>query len=106
MVVLYGGGLSDGNSHLHDNLPVVLVGGASGQMKGGRHVRYPKDTPMPNLLLTMLDMVGCSRTSSATARAVSAWLGAYHLAARTRGVRQRAAYFFGGSRPRSPRLTR
>ena len=58
MTVLYGGGISDGNSHLHDNLPVVLVGGASGQMKGGRHVRYPKDTPMTNLLLTMLDTVG------------------------------------------------
>ena len=58
MVVLYGGGLSDGNLHLHDNLPVLLVGGASGQMKGGRHIRYPKDTPMPNLLLTMLEMVG------------------------------------------------
>jgi hypothetical protein len=58
MVVLYGGGLSDGNSHLHDNLPVVLAGGASGQLKGGRHIRYPKDTPMPNLLLSMLDMLG------------------------------------------------
>jgi hypothetical protein len=58
MVVLYGGGLSDGNTHLHDNLPVVLVGGASGQMKGGRHVRHPKDTPMTNLLLSMLDVVG------------------------------------------------
>ena len=49
---------SDGNSHLHDNLPTVLVGGASGQLKGGRHIRYPKDTPMTNLLLTMLDMLG------------------------------------------------
>jgi hypothetical protein len=58
MVVLYGGGLSDGNTHLHDNLPVVLAGGASGQLKGGRHVRYPKETPMANLLLSMLDMVG------------------------------------------------
>jgi hypothetical protein len=58
MTVLYGGGISDGNSHLHDNLPVVLVGGASGQMKGGRHIRYAKDTPMTNLLLTMLDTVG------------------------------------------------
>jgi len=58
MVVLYGGGLSDGNSHLHDNLPALLVGGASGKLKGGRHIRYPKDTPMPNLLLSMLDMVG------------------------------------------------
>jgi len=58
MVVLYGGGISDGNSHLHDNLPVALVGGASGQMKGGRHVRYAKETPMTNLLLSMLDVVG------------------------------------------------
>jgi hypothetical protein len=58
MTVLYGGGISDGNSHLHDNLATVLVGGASGQWKGGRHVRYPKDTPLSNLLLTMLDTVG------------------------------------------------
>jgi len=58
MVVLYGGALSDGNSHLHDNLPTVLVGGASGQLKGGRHLRATKDTPMTNLLLSMLDMVG------------------------------------------------
>ncbi len=58
MVVLYGGGISDGNSHLHDNLPVALVGGASGQMKGGRHIRYAKETPMTNLLLSMLDVVG------------------------------------------------
>src|SRR5258706_5459404 len=58
MVVLYGGGISDGNTHLHDNLPVVLAGGASGQVKAGRYIRYSKDTPMPNLLLAMLDMVG------------------------------------------------
>ena len=58
MVVLYGGGLSDGNTHLHDNLPVALFGGASGKMKTGRHLRYPNQTPMSNLLLTMLDMVG------------------------------------------------
>jgi len=54
----HGGGLSDGNTHLHDNLPVVLFGGASGKLRGGRHIRPPKDTPMANLLLTMLDMVG------------------------------------------------
>jgi hypothetical protein len=58
MVVLYGGGLSDGNSHLHDNLPTLLVGGASGQLKGGRHIRLAKETPMTNLMLTMLDMLG------------------------------------------------
>ena len=58
MMVLYGGGISDGNSHLHDNLPVVLAGGASGQVKSGRHIRYRQETPMSNLLLTMLDMLG------------------------------------------------
>ena len=58
MLVLYGGGLSDGNSHLHDNLPTMLVGGAAGQLKGGRHLRYPKDTPATNLQLTMMDMLG------------------------------------------------
>jgi hypothetical protein len=57
-LVHYGGGLSDANSHLHDNLPALIAGGASGQLKGGRHIRYPADTPMSNLLLTMLDMVG------------------------------------------------
>jgi hypothetical protein len=57
-VVLYGGGLSDGNLHLHNNLPILLAGGGSGQIKGGRHLRYPADTPMPNLYLTLLDMVG------------------------------------------------
>lgn len=57
MVVLYGGSLSDGNLHLHDNLPILLVGGASGQLKGGRHIRYVKNTPMPNLLVKILDML-------------------------------------------------
>jgi hypothetical protein len=37
------------------NLPIMLVGGADGQIKGGRHIRYPKDTPLTNLYLTMLD---------------------------------------------------
>ena len=63
MMVLYGGGISDGNTHLHDNLPVLLMGGASGQVKSGRHIRYAKETPMSNLLLTMLDMVGVHEKS-------------------------------------------
>ena len=58
MMVLYGGGISDGNLHLHDNLPVALFGGASGQLKGGRHIRFANETPMSNLLLSMLDMLG------------------------------------------------
>jgi len=54
-LVLYGSGMSDGNSHNHTDLPVVLAGGASGRLKGGRHIQNPKDTPMANLLLSMLE---------------------------------------------------
>jgi len=57
-LLLYGGGLSDGNSHLHDNLPTLLAGGTAGQFQGGRHIRYAADTPLTNLLLTMTDMLG------------------------------------------------
>jgi hypothetical protein len=53
-LILYGGSLSDGNLHFHTNLPILLVGGG---IKGGRHLRYPDNTPMTNLLLTILDMV-------------------------------------------------
>jgi hypothetical protein len=54
-MILYGSSICDGNAHTHHDLPLVLVGGAAGQLKGGRHLRYPKETPMNNLLLTMLD---------------------------------------------------
>jgi hypothetical protein len=54
-LILYGSGMSDGNQHNHTDLPVVLAGGASGRLKGGRHLRHPKNTPMANLLVAMLD---------------------------------------------------
>ena len=57
-MILYGSSISDGNAHTHEDLPLVLVGGAAGQVKCGRHIRYPKETPMNNLLLTMLDKAG------------------------------------------------
>ena len=57
-LVLYGSGMSDGNQHNHTDLPVVLAGGASGRLKGGRHLRHPKNTPMANLLVAMLDTLG------------------------------------------------
>jgi len=53
-MILYGSSLSDGNEHNFDPLPVLLAGGASGQLRGGRHVRYAPHTPMANLLLSML----------------------------------------------------
>jgi hypothetical protein len=55
--ILYGSSISDGNAHTHHDLPILLVGGA-GQAKGGRHQRYPKETPLNNLLLTMMDRAG------------------------------------------------
>jgi len=57
-LLLYGSSISDGNAHTHHDLPLVLVGGAGCNIKGGRHIRYPKETPMNNLLLTMLDRAG------------------------------------------------
>ena len=49
-MVLYGSAMSDANQHNHAPLPIVLAGGASGRLKGGRHIRNPKDTTMSNLL--------------------------------------------------------
>jgi hypothetical protein len=57
-MILYGSSLSDGNEHNFDPLPIVLAGGASGRLKGGRHLRHAPHTPMANLLLTMLDKMG------------------------------------------------
>jgi Protein of unknown function (DUF1552) len=54
-LVLYGSAMSDANQHNHGPLPIILAGGASGALKGGRHIRNPKDTTMSNLLLAMLD---------------------------------------------------
>ena len=58
MTMLYGCGISDGNQHLHVNLPVMLVGGANGRIKGGRHLKVADETPLTNLQLTLLDAVG------------------------------------------------
>jgi hypothetical protein len=54
-MVLYGSSLSDGNLHLYTDLPLLLVAGGVGGIKGGRHIRYRGGLPMTNLLLTMLD---------------------------------------------------
>jgi Protein of unknown function (DUF1552) len=57
-MITYGSGLSDGNAHDHANLPTVLAGRGSGAVKPGRYVRYPKETPMANLYVAMLDRMG------------------------------------------------
>ena len=62
-MVLYGSSMSNGNQHDHDPLPVILAGGAAGQLKGGRHMKYAPHTPMSNLLLAMLDKLGIDQAS-------------------------------------------
>ncbi len=62
-MILYGSSMSNGNQHDHDPLPVILAGGASGQLQGGRHMQYAAHTPMSNLLLAMLDKLGIQEKS-------------------------------------------
>jgi hypothetical protein len=56
-VIVYGSGLSDGNRHTHEDLPVLMVGRGA-DFKLGTHIVYPKGTPMTNLYLTLLDKMG------------------------------------------------
>ena len=56
--VLYGGGMSDGNVHNNYSVPVVVVGGGAMQLKGNRHLRYAKGTPLANLMLGLMDRFG------------------------------------------------
>ena len=56
--ILYGGCISNGNMHSHSPLPALVAGGAAGAIRGDRHLVYPDDTPLANLLLTLADKVG------------------------------------------------
>ena len=56
--VLYGGGMSDANVHNNYNVPVVIVGGKTLQLKGDRHHKFEKGTPLANLMLGVLDRFG------------------------------------------------
>jgi hypothetical protein len=62
-LILYGSGMSNSNVHNHSPLPVFLAGGAAGQLKGGRHLLYPDETPMANLLLSILHKAGVQQDS-------------------------------------------
>jgi hypothetical protein len=57
-LIMFGAGISDGNRHNHDNLPVLLAGRAGGSFRPGRHMVYPNHTPLNNLFLSMLDRFG------------------------------------------------
>lgn len=58
VLYLYGSGMGNPNVHDHENLPILVAGGAAGNMRGGRHIRYDQPTPLANLHLTLLDKVG------------------------------------------------
>ena len=58
VLYLYGSGMGNPNVHDHVNLPIIVAGGAAGNMRGGRHIRYKDATPLANLHLTLLDKVG------------------------------------------------
>ncbi len=57
-MILYGSGMSNSDIHDHTDLPVLVAGGGAGKIKGGRHIRYDKPTPLANLHLTLLEKVG------------------------------------------------
>ena len=57
-MILYGSSIRDGNVHDHHDLPLVLAGGKGAGLQTGRHIRYKPETPMNNLLVTMLDRSG------------------------------------------------
>lgn len=57
-MVMYGSGIGDGNRHNHDRLPIALLGRGGGSIQPGRHLEYPRNTPLTNLYRSMLERVG------------------------------------------------
>ena len=55
MTILYGSGISNSNRHSGDDLPLMLVGGGAGKLKGGRHLKFTNKPSMANLLMTIMD---------------------------------------------------
>lgn len=57
-MIVYGSGISDGDRHNHDELPILLAGGGAGRLCGGKHIRFAKETPLCNLYVWMLNQFG------------------------------------------------
>jgi hypothetical protein len=57
-IILFGSNMSNSNLHNHDPLPSAVLGRGYGRIKGGQHLQYPQDTPLSNLLLTLLERAG------------------------------------------------
>ncbi len=70
VTMIYGAGMADSNRHAPVDLPIVLAGGGAGQLRPGRHIRYPEETPLANLHLTLLDRFGvqCDRLGDSTGK--------------------------------------
>ena len=62
-MIMYGSGISDGNKHNHENLPILLAGRGGGSIDTGRHIRYPVETPLSNLYLSLLHRMGVQTSS-------------------------------------------
>ncbi len=54
-MLMYGSGMANSNLHNNDPIPAVIVGRGAGRLKGGQHLAFAQDTPLANLMLTMLD---------------------------------------------------
>jgi hypothetical protein len=72
-MLVYGSSISDGNNHVHENLPVVLLGRGDGRLKTGRHIVYP-ETPMTNLFLALLERMGVETEKLGDSTGVAAHL--------------------------------
>jgi hypothetical protein len=69
-LVLYGSGMSNSNQHDHDPVPLLLAGGASGRLQGGRHIRAGLGTPMSNLLAGMFEKLDIAADTFGDSNAV------------------------------------
>jgi len=70
-VYLYGSGMGDSDAHDHTDLPILVAGGAAGNLKGGKHIKYDQHTPLSNLHLTLLNKVGVQLDSFADSNGVA-----------------------------------
>ncbi len=75
LLIVYGSGIGEGSRHNHDNLPILLLGGGGGQLQGGRHLRYPKETPLCDLYLSLLGMAGVAAQQFGDSRGALPGLG-------------------------------
>ena len=58
-MILYGSGMSESDTHSRLNIPVAIMGGGAGLLKGNRHIQAPKETPLANLMLDFANKFGC-----------------------------------------------